>query len=166
MINRVQETQSPELAMDVDLTVGEETETVSVNATVLPLISADAKRLGTMVMLEDISGEKRVRSTMARYMDPGSPSASAKDEELLGGKSVEVTINVSDVRRFTTVAERLGAQGTVALLNELLHHHGRVHPATGRQCSTSSSVTRSWPLSASPSHTATTPTGAYAPRST
>lgn len=119
MINRVQETQSPELAMDVDLTVGEETETVSVNATVLPLISADAKRLGTMVMLEDISGEKRVRSTMARYMDPGlADQLVRKDEELLGGKSVEVTIMFSDVRRFTTVAEELGAQGTVALLND------------------------------------------------
>jgi adenylate cyclase len=119
MIERVQETQSPELAMDVDLTVGEETETVSVNATVLPLISADAKRLGTMVMLEDISGEKRVRSTMARYMDPGlADQLVRKDEELLGGKSVEVTIMFSDVRRFTTVAEELGAQGTVALLND------------------------------------------------
>ena len=119
MVERVQGTQSPELAMDLDLTVGEDAETVSVNATVLPLISADARRLGTMVMLEDISGEKRVRSTMARYMDPGlADQLMRRNEELLGGKSLEVTIMFSDVRSFTTVAEELGPQGTVSLLND------------------------------------------------
>jgi adenylate cyclase len=119
MVERVARSQSPELAMDLDLTVGGDGETVSVNATVLPLISADAKRLGTMVMLEDISGEKRVRSTMARYMDPGlADQLVRRDEELLGGKNLEVTIMFSDVRRFTTVAEELGPQATVALLND------------------------------------------------
>ena len=119
MVERVAQSQSPDLAMDLDLTVGDEDETVSVNATVLPLISADAAKLGTMVMLEDISGEKRVRSTMARYMDPGlADQLVRRDEELLGGKNLEATIMFSDIRRFTTVAEELGPQGTVALLND------------------------------------------------
>jgi len=121
MVARVDETQQPELAMDVDLSVDEGTEThpVSVNLTALPLVSADGKKLGAMVMMEDISGEKRVRSTMARYMDPRlADQLVRRDEEILGGKNTEATLLFSDVRSFTTLAEGLGPQGTVALLNE------------------------------------------------
>jgi len=69
--------------------------------------------------MEDISGEKRVRSTMARYMDPVlADQLVRRNEDLLGGKSIETTILFSDVRNFTTVAEELGPSGTVTLLNE------------------------------------------------
>ena len=119
MIERVTATGETEIAMDVDLEVGgDEDEPTSVNVTVLPLVSAE-DRLGTMVMLEDISGEKRVRSTMARYMDPVlADQLVRKDEEILGGKSIEATVLFSDLRSFTTLTEELGPQGTVALLNE------------------------------------------------
>ena len=39
-------------------------------------------------------------------------------EDLLGGKQSVGTVLFSDVRSFTTITETLGAQGTVALLNE------------------------------------------------
>ena len=72
-----------------------------------------------MLMIEDISTEKRLKSTMARYMDPGiANQLVASGAEALGGQSVTATVLFSDVRSFTTITEQLGAQGTVALLNE------------------------------------------------
>ena len=44
------------------------TESASVNLTATPLIDIDNERIGSMLVLEDITSEKRVRSTMARYM--------------------------------------------------------------------------------------------------
>ena len=39
-------------------------------------------------------------------------------DNLLGGKSSEITVLFSDVSSFTTLTETLGAQGTVEMLNE------------------------------------------------
>ncbi|MEE9239810.1 MAG: GAF domain-containing protein, partial [bacterium] len=54
----VEETQGSDLFMDAELEFGG--ETLSVNLTILPLISVDQKKLGSMFMMEDISSEKRV----------------------------------------------------------------------------------------------------------
>jgi adenylate cyclase len=113
----------PGLAMDVDLEQwrdGEdEADSVAVNVTVLPLVGANAQQLGTMLVMEDISGEKRVRATMSRYMDPAvANQLLTRDSEILGGKSVEATVLFSDVRSFTSLAEELGPQATVAMLND------------------------------------------------
>src|SRR5277367_400884 len=67
-IKKVQVEKIANVAMDVEIVFGE--RPISVNLTVLPLASGDGKRLGTLLMIEDISTEKRVKATMARYMDP------------------------------------------------------------------------------------------------
>jgi adenylate cyclase len=116
-LQRVIDTGEQQTVMDAPLQAGE--ENLSVNLTVQSLLNMDQKRIGSMIVIEDISSEKRLKSTMSRYMDPGiADRLVASGAELLGGQNVETTVMFSDIRGFTTLTEQLGAQGTVGLLNE------------------------------------------------
>jgi adenylate cyclase len=116
-IKTVEEQQEQQIMMDAKLQVND--EHLSINLTVQHLLGADKKRIGFMLVIEDISNEKRLKSTMSRYMDPSvADRLVASGSEILGGQSVVCTTLFSDVRGFTTLTEQLGAQGTVSLLNE------------------------------------------------
>lgn len=113
----VMETQQQQTVVDAPLKIQE--ERLAVNLTVQPLLNIDQKRIGSMIVIEDISTEKRLKSTMSRYMDPAiADRLLATGTEILGGTSIECTVLFADVRGFTTLTEQLGPQGTVALLNE------------------------------------------------
>ncbi len=119
----VDETGEGDIKMDAELVVGdgetEKREKINCNVTCLPLLSPEDKKLGVMFMIEDISSEKRMKSTMSRYMDPGlADQLMAGGDDALGGKAIEATVLFSDVRSFTTITESLGPQGTVQMLNE------------------------------------------------
>ena len=130
-IKHCEEEKEPEFLMDAEIEVGsvqdDNVEIVSANVSFLPLENQDpdgrmdqsSGHLGTMIMVEDISDEKRMKSTMSRYIDPNIADQLMSDgSDIMGGQETIATVLFSDVRSFTTITEALGAQGTVALLNE------------------------------------------------
>ncbi len=130
-INSVRDSKEAELIMDAEIEVlnqeTEKNEIISVNLTILPLINEDSDGrtdekesfLGILIMIEDISSEKRMKSTMSRYMDPGIADQLLEDgADIMGGLDTTATLLFSDLRSFTNITESLGAQGTVKLLNE------------------------------------------------
>jgi len=135
LLQKLETVQETEEFLDAELQV--EGETLSVNVTLTPLMGKNEKRnqtdssgdnpppvsdiIGVMLMIEDISSEKRMKSTMSRYMDPELADqlmTTGSDDDIMGGKQSVGTVLFSDVRSFTTITEELGAQGTVKLLND------------------------------------------------
>jgi adenylate cyclase len=116
-VELVGQKQTQEVTMDAEMTF--EGEKVSANVTILPLISTQKKKLGSLIMIDDITGEKRLKSTMSRYMDPSVAEKMLQaGAEVLGGQSSVATVLFCDIRSFTTLTEELGPQATVSLLNE------------------------------------------------
>lgn len=104
--------------VDVDVSL-KDGQSASVNLAVVPLRGEAEETIGGMLILEDITNEKRVKNTMARYMTREiAEQLMEVGEDALGGKSQTATVLFSDIRRFTTISEKLGARATVTMLNE------------------------------------------------
>ena len=119
LLQKLGSVEEQEDFLDTEIKI--EGETLSVNVSVMPLVGQKRESLGVMLMIEDISSEKRMKSTMSRYMDPELADQlmmGGDGNDIMGGKQSVGTVLFSDVRSFTTITEELGAQGTVKLLNE------------------------------------------------
>ena len=115
---KTQATGETALAIDVEVERGDG-GLATVNLTATPLIDVTEARIGSMIVLEDVTEEKRVRSTMSRYMSKEVADQLLSAGELeLGGKEQKLTVMFSDVRGFTSIAEALGPRETVSLLND------------------------------------------------
>ena len=92
---------------------------VSINLVAVPLTGPEETAVGTILVLEDITREKRIKGTMVRFMsDAVVEKLLTADESLLGGTSQEVSVLFSDIRSFTRLSEQLSAREMVATLND------------------------------------------------
>jgi adenylate cyclase len=117
-IDYVTRTGADDYHADADFALADGSK-VSVNLTVSPLRGVKDEPLGCVLAFEDITSEKRVRGAMSRYMTKEVVDRLLEANTMaLGGEAVEATVLFSDIRRFTSLAEGMSAQGVVELLNE------------------------------------------------
>ncbi|MGB3571978.1 MAG: GAF domain-containing protein [Phormidesmis sp.] len=92
----------------------------SINLTVSPLSDPQGGVRGGLVVLEDISQEKRMKTTLYRYMTPSVADRvmALGEDVLMVGERKDVTVLFSDIRGYTTLTEALEAAQVVSMLNE------------------------------------------------
>ena len=99
----------------------ETTDERSVNLSLNTIADAQdgAQVRGALVVMEDISDEKRLKSTMYRYMTQElAEQLLASGETKMGGDRKDVSVLFSDIRSYTTITESMQAEEVVAMLNE------------------------------------------------
>ncbi len=117
-LDNVRATGDSDITVDANLLL-DEREAVSVNLTAVPLITTEDQPIGFLLVVEDISREKRLRSTMSRYMSKAVVDQLLENgEDSVGGVGRDVSVLFSDIRGFTALTERLGPRDTVLMLNE------------------------------------------------
>jgi adenylate cyclase len=103
---------------DRDIKLGKD-EGVTVNLSAVPLDNVEGTPIGTMLVIEDITREKRIKGTMARFMSERVlEKVMDAGESVLGGASQDVTILFSDIRNFTGLSEQMNARQMVETLND------------------------------------------------
>ena len=138
-LDQVIKSEEPTTNLDSDF-IFKDNISISVNLKTVPLRNLSDQLIGAMLVFEDITEEKRVRSTMSRYMSKEVAEQLLEGtSNTLGGAANEVTVLFSDIRSFTSLSEELGARDTVTMLNEYFsemaeivsQHHGMLDKYIG-----------------------------------
>lgn len=101
------------------LIAGPEEHSVNLSINSIANASDPTDVYGALIVMDDISDEKRLKSTMYRYMTQELAEELLKGGETkLGGDRKEVSVLFSDIRGYTTLTESMEAEEVVKMLNE------------------------------------------------
>ncbi|KAM3102131.1 GAF domain-containing protein [Phormidesmis sp. 146-12] len=100
--------------------VGEEQHSINLSINTIAAANDNQKVSGALVVMDDISDEKRLKSTMYRYMtqELAEQLLENPDAAKMGGDRKEVSVLFSDIRSYTTLTETLAAEEVVEMLNQ------------------------------------------------
>ncbi|HUG89622.1 MAG TPA: GAF domain-containing protein [Planctomycetaceae bacterium] len=114
---RVYSNPAPEYVTDATLHAGD--RSVSVSYHVVPLLDFEREQKGVVIVLEDITREKRMLTTLTRHLGSEVAQMTLQDDQAqLRGVRQDVAILFSDIRGYTALTESMDAADVVALLNE------------------------------------------------
>jgi adenylate cyclase len=100
--------------------IGDEQHSINLSINTIADAADPTKVSGALVVMDDISDEKRLKSTMYRYMtqELAEQLMENPDAARMGGDRKEVSVLFSDIRSYTTITESLSAEEVVEMLNE------------------------------------------------
>lgn len=111
--------QTGEIAQLFDVEyIAENQNIININLNAMRLMDAKNENIGLILVLEDITKEKRMKSTLSQYMTKEIAEQVLNNQNSLQGKRQNVTVLFSDIRNFTSLSERSQPEEVVTLLNE------------------------------------------------
>eukprot|EP00697_Spironema_sp_BW2_P010966 gnl/Spiro4/26516_TR13196_c0_g1_i1.p1 gnl/Spiro4/26516_TR13196_c0_g1~~gnl/Spiro4/26516_TR13196_c0_g1_i1.p1 ORF type:complete len:1451 (-),score=397.27 gnl/Spiro4/26516_TR13196_c0_g1_i1:80-4432(-) len=81
--------------------------------------ASDGKVKGVVISCEDVTSEKKMLSTLSRYLSPTLAQQVVEQGQLLGGQKQKCSVLFADIRNFTSLSEHLDdPRYIVEVLNE------------------------------------------------
>ncbi len=101
-------------------TSNEEQHSINLSINTIADANDSTKVSGALVVMDDISDEKRLKSTMYRYMtqELAEQLLENPDAAKMGGDRKDVSVLFSDIRSYTSITEKMDAEEVVEMLNE------------------------------------------------